>query len=125
MQHERESRRVWFITGASRGFGAEIATAALAAGDLVVATARNTKPVVERLGERSDLLALSVDVTDEPSMASAVRDAVSRFGRIDVLVLPLGTDAVDAIEAKNAFVTRELEAWRQVSTSTDFPPTPV
>jgi NAD(P)-dependent dehydrogenase (short-subunit alcohol dehydrogenase family) len=63
-----------------------------------VATARNTKPVIERLGERSDLLALSVDVTSEPSMATAVRDAVATFGRIDVLVNNAGYGIVGAVE---------------------------
>ncbi len=57
--------RTWFITGASRGFGALIAEKALAAGDAVVATARNPKTVTDRLGEHPNLLAVPLDVTDE------------------------------------------------------------
>jgi NAD(P)-dependent dehydrogenase (short-subunit alcohol dehydrogenase family) len=98
MEHEREPRRVWLITGASRGFGAEIAAAALAVGDAVVATARSTTPVIKRLGERSELLALRVDVTNEPSMAAAVREAISTFGCIDVLVNNAGYGLVGAVE---------------------------
>ena len=55
--------RVWFITGASRGFGALIAKEALAAGDAVVATARDPSTVTKRLGEHERLLPVRLDVT--------------------------------------------------------------
>ena len=57
--------RVWFITGASRGFGALIAEAALKAGDAVVATARDPNTVTARLGQHDRLLATRLDVTSE------------------------------------------------------------
>jgi NAD(P)-dependent dehydrogenase (short-subunit alcohol dehydrogenase family) len=79
-------RKVWFITGAGRGMGLDIANAALAAGQAVVATARNPGTVTAALGENDRLLAVKLDVTDPADAATAVKAAVERFGRIDVLV---------------------------------------
>ena len=79
--------KTWFITGATRGLGADIATAALKAGDRVVATGRQRAAVSDRLGPDSDrLLSLSLDVADAAQAAAAVAAAVERFGAIDVLV---------------------------------------
>ena len=78
--------RVWFITGASRGFGALIAEAALKAGDAVVATARDPSTVTARLGSHERLLATRLDVTSEAEAHEAAGQAVKRFGRIDILV---------------------------------------
>ncbi|PZF63488.1 short-chain dehydrogenase/reductase [Curtobacterium sp. MCPF17_047] len=77
---------VWFITGAARGMGIDLTRAALAAGHRVVATARDAAKVTEVFGEREDLLAVSLDITDEDAARAAAVAAVSRFGRIDVLV---------------------------------------
>jgi NAD(P)-dependent dehydrogenase (short-subunit alcohol dehydrogenase family) len=79
-------KKVWLITGAGRGMGADIARAALAAGHAVVATGRNTGTVIAALGQDDDLLAVQLDVTDPAAAEAAVRAAVERFGRIDVLV---------------------------------------
>jgi NAD(P)-dependent dehydrogenase (short-subunit alcohol dehydrogenase family) len=79
--------RVWFITGATRGIGSEIAKAVLGTSDLVVATGRNLGAIQESLGPDHDrLLSLELDVTDEPQARTAVEKAVSRFGSVDVLV---------------------------------------
>ena len=93
-----QGKRVWLITGASRGIGAEITRAALAAGDAVVATARDPKKVAERFEPSDRLLPVALDVTDEASIAAAVDAAVTRFGRIDVLVNNAGYGVVGAIE---------------------------
>lgn len=90
--------KTWFITGASRGFGAEIAQQALAKGQNVVATARNPQAVIERLGAHVNLLALALDVTDEAQAASAVAAAIARFGRIDVLLNNAGYGLLGAVE---------------------------
>jgi len=80
------SNNVWFITGAARGMGVDIAKAALAAGHSVVATARDATKVTEAIGNHENLLALSLDITDETAAINAAEAAVDRFGRIDVLV---------------------------------------
>ena len=79
-------KKVWFVTGAGRGLGVDIAKAALAAGHAVVATGRNTEKVSSAIGEHDDLLAVKLDVTDPAEGEAAVAAAVERFGRIDVLV---------------------------------------
>ena len=79
-------KRVWFITGAGRGMGVDIAKAALAAGHPVVATGRNTDAVADAVGEADDLLVVELDITSLASAEEAVRAAVERLGRIDVLV---------------------------------------
>jgi NAD(P)-dependent dehydrogenase (short-subunit alcohol dehydrogenase family) len=79
-------QRVWFVTGAGRGMGVDIARAALASGHAVVATARRAENVAKALGEDADLLTVSLDVTDAVAAAKAIAMAVDRFGRLDVVV---------------------------------------
>ncbi len=79
--------KTWFITGASRGLGADIAKAALRAGERVVATGRDRNSVSSAVGPDSDtVLTLALDVTDAGQAQTAVDAAVARFGGIDVLV---------------------------------------
>ena len=78
--------KVWFITGAGRGMGVDIAKAALAAGHAVVATGRNTDAVAKAVGPADNLLVVRLDVTSRAEAEAAARAAVERFGRIDVLV---------------------------------------
>ena len=85
MTHKTD-KQVWFITGAGRGMGVDIAKAALAAGHAVVATGRDTDVVAKAVGKSDDLLVLKLDVTNRADAAAAARAAVDRFGRIDVLV---------------------------------------
>ncbi|MCD9087011.1 oxidoreductase [Stenotrophomonas sp. SY1] len=90
--------KTWFITGASRGFGALIAQRALANGDNVVATARNPEAVTERLGQHANLLSVALDVTDQTQAKLAVDQAIERFGRIDVLLNNAGYGLLGAVE---------------------------
>src|SRR3982751_4882046 len=78
--------KVWFITGAGRGMGVDIAKAALAAGNKVVATGRNTDTVTKAIGASDDLLVVKLDVTNFDDAKAATQLAVERLGRIDVLV---------------------------------------
>src|SRR3954453_17575291 len=80
------NKKVWFITGAGRGMGVDIAKAALAAGNAVVATGRDPEAVTKAIGEAGDLLAVKLDVTNRGAAESAVQAAVARFGRLDILV---------------------------------------
>ena len=79
-------KKIWFITGAGRGMGVDLAKAALAAGHAVVASGRNPERVRAALGGHDDLLAVKLDVTEPADAQAAVQAAVERFGRIDVLV---------------------------------------
>jgi NAD(P)-dependent dehydrogenase (short-subunit alcohol dehydrogenase family) len=79
-------KKVWFITGAGRGMGVSIAKAALAAGNAVIATGRNTDTVTKALGKADDLLVVKLDITKPADAKAATQAAVERFGRIDVLV---------------------------------------
>jgi NAD(P)-dependent dehydrogenase (short-subunit alcohol dehydrogenase family) len=88
-QHQGDpmtDRKVWFITGAGRGMGLDIAKAALAGGNAVVATGRNADAVTKALGDWDELLVTPLDITKPEQAEAAVRTAVDRFGRIDVLI---------------------------------------
>ena len=89
--------RVWFITGASSGFGRAIALAALARGDLVVAAGRNVA-ALRAIGSDDRVLPVRLDVTDEAEREAAVAAALDRFGRVDVLVNNAGRTQVGAVE---------------------------
>ncbi|QHV96655.1 SDR family oxidoreductase [Spirosoma endbachense] len=80
------SHKVWFITGAGRGMGVDIAKAALAVGHKVVATGRTIENVAKELGEDENLFIVKLDVTKQTDAEAAVKAAVEKFGRIDVLV---------------------------------------
>jgi NAD(P)-dependent dehydrogenase (short-subunit alcohol dehydrogenase family) len=82
----KTGQKVWFITGAGRGLGIDIAKAALAAGHAVVATGRNPDKVARAVGQNENLLAVKLDVTNPAAATAAIAAAVDRFGRIDVLV---------------------------------------
>ncbi len=88
---DMNSKQTWFITGAGRGMGVEFARAALSAGHSVVATGRDPDAVANAVGEAGDLLAVKLDVTSTRDAEEAVKAAVGRFGRIDVLVNNAGT----------------------------------
>lgn len=70
-------KKVWFVTGAGRGMGVDIAQAALAAGHAVVATGRDADRVSAAIGEHDDLLVIALDITDEQAAHAAVDTAVA------------------------------------------------
>jgi NAD(P)-dependent dehydrogenase (short-subunit alcohol dehydrogenase family) len=80
--------KVWFITGAGRGIGAEIAHAALANGDRVVAAARSLAQLTSTFAsvDSEQVELVELDVAKETQATAAIEAAVARFGRIDVLV---------------------------------------
>lgn len=95
---KQQFKRVWFITGASRGLGALIAEAALADGNAVVAAGRNVAAIVKRFGESQALLPVALDVTDDAQAKAAAAAAVAKFGRIDVLINNAGFGLLAAVE---------------------------
>jgi NADP-dependent 3-hydroxy acid dehydrogenase YdfG len=101
----------WFITGAARGLGFEIARHALGAGANVVATARDLSQVEAAFaappGFSERLLPVALDVTHESQAAAAVEAAIARFGSIDVLVNNAGRGLLGAVEEASA---AEVEA---------------
>ena len=91
--------RTWLITGCSAGFGEALASAALAAGDNVVATARRADTLANLVGTAPQrALAVSLDVTDPQQIDAAVTAATERFGGVDVLVNNAGLASVGAVE---------------------------
>lgn len=93
------SEKIWFITGASRGFGRLWAEAALERGDKVVATARNIEalaPLAEAHG--AAVLPLRLDVNDREAALAAVAEAKAHFGRIDVVINNAGFGVAGMVE---------------------------
>ncbi len=91
--------KVWFITGASRGFGRIWAEAALERGDKVAATARKVEDVAdlaERFGDA--VLPLALDVTDAEQVKHTVQQAHAHFGRLDIVLNNAGYSLMGTIE---------------------------
>ncbi len=110
-----ENRRVWFITGAATGLGRAIAEAAVEAGDQVVATDRDLAGLRSWVGD--GVVPLALDVTDRESVDTAVAEAVTRFGRIDVLVNNAGYGVFGSLEelpdeqVRRQFETNTFGTW--------------
>jgi NAD(P)-dependent dehydrogenase (short-subunit alcohol dehydrogenase family) len=91
--------KIWFITGASRGFGRALVQAALDAGDCVVATARKPEQLLEFAEQFGNhVFPVALDVTDPTAVRAAVEAGVQQFGRLDVVVNNAGYANVAAIE---------------------------
>lgn len=101
-------KRVWLVTGASRGIGAKIVAAALANGDAVVATARDASTIVQRFGDQPGLLAATLDVTNEAQGAAVAKAAIEHFGRIDVLINNAGFGLLGAVEEASSDEIKRL-----------------
>jgi NAD(P)-dependent dehydrogenase (short-subunit alcohol dehydrogenase family) len=116
---DMSEKKVWFITGAGRGLGVDIAQAVLAAGHQVVATARSAESITRALGEHEDLLAVDLDVTDPAAAQAAVAAGVERFGRLDILVNNAGSFQAGFFEemAPEAFRSRSRPRCSGRSTS--------
>lgn len=94
-----ENSKVWFITGASKGLGLELARKLLAEGFKVAATSRNEASLINKLGNASEkFLPLEMDLLNEKSVQNAINKAVSHFNTIDVLVNNAGYGLLGALE---------------------------
>lgn len=99
--------KVWFITGASSGIGSELVRQALDAGEAVAAVARDAAGLADS-GPSDRLLALSADVRDETAVEKAVTQAVSRFGRLDVVANNAGYGLFGAVEEATGAEARAI-----------------
>lgn len=94
------NKKTWFVTGASKGLGLSLVKRLLSTGNQVVATTRNTTALLDALTEEptDNLLALSVDLTNDQSVNEAIGQAINRFGRLDVVVNNAGYSLVGSME---------------------------
>jgi NAD(P)-dependent dehydrogenase (short-subunit alcohol dehydrogenase family) len=91
--------KVWFVTGASKGFGRQFVLAALERGDRVAATARNTETLNDLVDKYGDaVLPLQLDVTDRDQAFAAVKTAHDTFGRLDVVINNAGYGLFGTVE---------------------------
>lgn len=102
MENKQKSK-IWFITGASRGFGRIWTEAALERGDKVAATARNIASL-DGLQQKygANVLTLELDVTRPGQAATAVSQAHAHFGRLDIVLNNAGYSLVGTIEEASA-----------------------
>ncbi|PJJ09397.1 NADP-dependent 3-hydroxy acid dehydrogenase YdfG [Flavobacterium sp. 1] len=108
-----KENKVWLITGASSGIGLEIAKAALAAGNKVIATGRNLSKVTKAFADTSEnLLVVQLDVTNPQEISVGINAAIEKFGTIDVLVNNAGSFYAGFFEQ---FSQEQIE--RQISTN--------
>jgi NAD(P)-dependent dehydrogenase (short-subunit alcohol dehydrogenase family) len=103
----------WFITGSSRGFGRSLATAALEAGDNVIASARRPEQLAELATKYGDrILPVALDVTDAAAAEAALTAGLEKYGRIDVVVNNAGYANLSPVET-----TDEADFRRQFDTN--------
>lgn len=109
IQSPDKSSKVWFITGASRGFGQVWVEAALKRGDKVAATARKLESIAglnEKYGK--NVLTLELDVTNSEQVKVAINQAYKHFGRLDIVFNNAGYSLVGTIEEASADEIRTL-----------------
>ncbi|MCX4807676.1 oxidoreductase [Streptomyces sp. NBC_01214] len=100
---------VWFVTGASRGLGAEITREALDRGHSVIATARDASSVLRAYPNKpAGLLAVNADVTEVGQLTVAVQAGLAKFGQIDIVVNNAGYGLVGAVEEVSEEAARAL-----------------
>ncbi|OJV14414.1 MAG: short-chain dehydrogenase/reductase [Dyadobacter sp. 50-39] len=94
-----ENRKVWFVTGASKGLGLALVQKLLANGFAVAATSRSIEELKTAVGSSSaNFLPLSMSLTDEQSVGKAVADTLAAFGRLDVVVNNAGYGLAGSLE---------------------------
>jgi NAD(P)-dependent dehydrogenase (short-subunit alcohol dehydrogenase family) len=103
-----ENKKVWFITGASKGFGLSLVKQLLAAGQQVAATSRYVASLVNAIGEVSEsFLPLYVNLANEQSVEEAIQATISTFKRIDVVINNAGYGIGGSIEELSDEEARE------------------
>src|ERR1700744_6507816 len=111
MEHKNEnlSSKVWFITGASRGFGRVWADAALKRGDKVTATARKLASIADlKEKDGANVLTLELAVTKPGQVKTTVQQAHDPFGRLDIVLNTAGYSLIGTIEDASADDVRAM-----------------
>jgi NAD(P)-dependent dehydrogenase (short-subunit alcohol dehydrogenase family) len=94
-----ETRKVWFVTGASKGLGIQLVKKLLANNYRVVATSRSVQSLIKELGESSeDFLPLEMNLTDNENVKAAIAACINHFGQIDVVVNNAGYALIGTLE---------------------------
>lgn len=103
-----EAKKVWFVTGASKGLGLTLVKKLLQNGYYVVATTRNTQPLIDEVGPISEtFLPLEVSLTDNNNVKKAIEKSIVHFGKIDVVVNNAGYGQIGTLEELTDEETRE------------------
>lgn len=94
-----EAKKVWFVTGASKGLGLSLVRRLLQNGYCVAATTRNTQSLIDEVGQGSDVfLPLEVNLTDNNDVRNAIEKSIAHFGKIDVVVNNAGYGQIGTLE---------------------------
>lgn len=94
-----ETKKVWFVTGASKGLGLALVKKLLGQGYRVVATSRTIQSLRSEIGEQSeDFLPLEVSLTDPENVKSAIEKSIEHFGQLDVIVNNAGYGQIGTLE---------------------------
>jgi NAD(P)-dependent dehydrogenase (short-subunit alcohol dehydrogenase family) len=104
--NDTDSSKVWLITGCSSGFGRAIAEAALAAGQRVIATARDVRRISD-LEQEGRCIALPLDITETSSVNETIQEAAKKWGGLDVIVNNAGYGLIGAVEECDDAQTRQ------------------
>ena len=102
-----ENKKVWFVTGASKGLGLTLVKKLLSNGNRVAATSRNISDLEKAVGNGENFLPLSVNLIDENSVEAAVSQTISKFGQLDVVVNNAGYGMIGALEELSDRESRE------------------
>jgi NAD(P)-dependent dehydrogenase (short-subunit alcohol dehydrogenase family) len=94
----KQSDKVWFITGASKGFGLALVRLLLSNGNKIAATSRHAANLEKHFGPHPNLLPLTVDLANEESVNNAVQQSIEKFGRLDVVVNNAGYFILGSLE---------------------------
>ena len=94
-----ENRKVWFVTGASKGLGLALVKKLLQGGYAVAATSRDAQSLREEIGDPSEaFLPLEVSLTEEQSVKTAIEQTIAHFGHMDVVVNNAGYGQLGTLE---------------------------
>lgn len=103
-----ETRKVWLVTGASKGLGHTLVKKLLQNNYAVVATSRRVASLIEEIGDTSEIfLPIEVNVTDDHDVKKAIEKGIAHFGKIDVVVNNAGYGQIGTLEELSDDEARE------------------